>query len=111
MPRGETVSFVLGTLLGLLPASMFKYGDSWQHHYVLGDKLNWGGNDVGEPGHKLVVVVGYETMSSMRPSVRWDLRLPRRAAVRRGRAMKPSDAVGSVKRRRRLSTRVLRDQM
>jgi hypothetical protein len=37
----------------------FKYGDTWQHHYAVGDRLDWGGNDVGEPGHKLVVVVGY----------------------------------------------------
>jgi hypothetical protein len=37
----------------------FKYGDSWQHHYVVGDKLDWGGNDIGEPGHKVVVVAGY----------------------------------------------------
>src|SRR5438093_10137976 len=37
----------------------FKYGDVWQHRYVLGDKLEWGGNDVGEAGHRLVIVVGY----------------------------------------------------
>lgn len=36
----------------------FKYGDTWQHRYAIGDKLDWGGNDIGEPGHK-IVVVGY----------------------------------------------------
>jgi hypothetical protein len=37
----------------------FKYGDSWQHHFAVGDHLTWGGNDVGEPGHELVVAAGY----------------------------------------------------
>lgn len=37
----------------------FKYGDTWQHRYSVGGRLQWGGNDIGEPGHKLVVVVGY----------------------------------------------------
>lgn len=37
----------------------FKYGDSWQHQYSVGDRIKWGGNDIGEPGHLLVVVLGY----------------------------------------------------
>jgi hypothetical protein len=37
----------------------FKYGDTWQHRYEIGDHIRWGGNDVGEPGHKVVVVEGY----------------------------------------------------
>ena len=37
----------------------FKYGDTWQHCFVVGDRIDWGGNDIGEPGHKLVVVLGY----------------------------------------------------
>ena len=36
----------------------FKYGDSWQVEYQLGDKIRWGGNDVGEPGHRRGVVDG-----------------------------------------------------
>jgi hypothetical protein len=36
----------------------FKYGDTWQHQYRLGEALKWGGNDVGEPGHRRVVVDG-----------------------------------------------------
>ena len=37
----------------------FKYGDTWQHRFAVGDRLTWGGNDVGEPGHKVVVVLGH----------------------------------------------------
>jgi DNA-directed RNA polymerase subunit RPC12/RpoP len=36
----------------------FKYGDTWQHRYAVGDRLKWGGNDIGERGHKAVVVIG-----------------------------------------------------
>lgn len=36
----------------------FKYGDTWQHQFAVGDRIAWGGNDIGEPGHKLVVVLG-----------------------------------------------------
>lgn len=36
----------------------FKFGDTWQHEYVPGDKLRWGGNDVGPPGQTHVVVDG-----------------------------------------------------
>ena len=36
----------------------FKYGDTWQHRYQLGDNFRWGVNDVGEPGHSVVVVEG-----------------------------------------------------
>lgn len=36
----------------------FKYGDTWQHSYRLGDALRWGGNDIGKPGHKEVRVHG-----------------------------------------------------
>jgi hypothetical protein len=37
----------------------FKYGDTWQHRFAVGDRIDWGGNDIGESGHKLVVVLGY----------------------------------------------------
>ena len=36
----------------------FKYGDTWQHEYGLGDSLRWGGNDIGVPGKRSVVVDG-----------------------------------------------------
>ena len=36
----------------------FKFGDTSQHEYVLGDELRWGGNDVGLPGQGHVVVDG-----------------------------------------------------
>ena len=36
----------------------FKYGNTWQLRYSIGDALKWGGNDVGEPGHKKVVAEG-----------------------------------------------------
>ena len=37
----------------------FKYGDTWQYRYVIGDRIKWGGNDIGEQGHAVVVVLGY----------------------------------------------------
>lgn len=37
----------------------FHYGHKWQYTYSVGDQLKWGGNDEGEPGHRLVVVRGY----------------------------------------------------
>ncbi len=36
----------------------FKYGDTWQHDYTIGDELRWGGNDIGAPGQAHVVVDG-----------------------------------------------------
>lgn len=39
-------------------AIQFRYGDVWQYDYALGDRLRWGGNDVGEPGLAEVVVYG-----------------------------------------------------
>lgn len=36
----------------------FKYGDTWQHDYTIGDRLSWGGNDVGRP-ETLVKALGY----------------------------------------------------
>lgn len=40
-------------------AIQFKYGDVWQRTYVQGDRLVWDGNNVGEPGHKRVLLLGY----------------------------------------------------
>lgn len=37
----------------------FKYGATWHHLYAIGNKIEWGDNDIGEPGHKRVVVAGY----------------------------------------------------
>jgi hypothetical protein len=34
----------------------FKYGDTWQMEYKLGDKLRWGGNDIGTSGPRRVVL-------------------------------------------------------
>ena len=28
-------------------AIQFKYGDTWQYEYHLGDEIRWGGNDIG----------------------------------------------------------------
>jgi hypothetical protein len=36
----------------------FKYGDTWHHDYAVGDRIRWGGNDIGKPA-KLVKVLGY----------------------------------------------------
>lgn len=36
----------------------FKYGDTQQHHYRLGDTLLWGGNDIGDQAAAEVVVLG-----------------------------------------------------
>lgn len=34
----------------------FKYGNTAQLNYGVGDRLRWGGNDIGEPGRKHVVI-------------------------------------------------------
>lgn len=39
-------------------AVQFKYGDTWQYTYHIGDALRWGGNDVGQSGVRRVVVDG-----------------------------------------------------
>jgi hypothetical protein len=36
----------------------FKYGDTWQYDYAVGDRISWGGNDVGKPAG-LVMALGY----------------------------------------------------
>lgn len=36
----------------------FKYGDSWQKDYSLGEKLTWGGNDIGVANAEYVVLDG-----------------------------------------------------
>ena len=36
----------------------FKYGDTWQYDYEVGDVLKWGGNDIGVKNAKHVVVYG-----------------------------------------------------
>lgn len=36
----------------------FKYGDTWQYTYQIGDSLKWGGNSIGKPGAKQVVADG-----------------------------------------------------
>lgn len=39
-------------------AVQFKYGDTWQHKYRIGENLQWGGNDIGSPGRRQVLVAG-----------------------------------------------------
>jgi hypothetical protein len=34
----------------------FKYGNTWQYQYQLGEELRWGGNEVGKKGKKKVVI-------------------------------------------------------
>ncbi len=34
----------------------FGWGDTWLHEYDVGDTLRWGGNDIGDPGMRRVVV-------------------------------------------------------
>lgn len=36
----------------------FKFGDTWQLEYMIGDKIKWGGNDNGRPGFIRVKVYG-----------------------------------------------------
>lgn len=36
----------------------FKFGDTWQYVYKIGDKIKWGGNDIGKPGMRNVKVYG-----------------------------------------------------
>jgi hypothetical protein len=36
----------------------FKYGDTWQHAYRVGDRIRWGGNDYGTPSVGRVEVAG-----------------------------------------------------
>jgi hypothetical protein len=36
-------------------AVQFKYGDTWQIEYRIGDRLRWGGNDKGVRARKVVV--------------------------------------------------------
>lgn len=36
----------------------FKFGDTWQFEYNIGDKIKWGGNDIGKPGITEVKVYG-----------------------------------------------------
>ncbi|SEW45505.1 hypothetical protein [Chitinophaga arvensicola] len=36
----------------------FKFGDTWQFEYVMGDTITWGGNDIGSAGLKHVKAYG-----------------------------------------------------
>jgi hypothetical protein len=37
----------------------FRFADTWQRSYAIGDQLTWGGNEVGEPGLPAVTVGAY----------------------------------------------------
>ncbi|HTX78521.1 MAG TPA: hypothetical protein VMC62_02585 [Longilinea sp.] len=39
-------------------AVQFKYGEVWQHEYVLGDRIIWGKGNIGNQEYKKVVVDG-----------------------------------------------------
>jgi hypothetical protein len=43
---------------GIRRRVQFKYGDTRQHDYVIGDRIKWGGNDIGKPA-RLVTALGY----------------------------------------------------
>lgn len=36
----------------------FKFGDTWQNVYSIGEKIKWGGADIGQPGNNKVKVYG-----------------------------------------------------
>ena len=36
----------------------FRYGNTWQIEYRIGDKLEWGGNQIGNPNEKKVKAYG-----------------------------------------------------
>lgn len=36
----------------------FKYGNTWQLIYKLGDLITWGGNDIGNPNYDRIKVYG-----------------------------------------------------
>jgi hypothetical protein len=37
----------------------FRYGDTWQHHFKIGDQVPWGGNDVGNADANHVKVLAH----------------------------------------------------
>ncbi|CAM3962012.1 hypothetical protein MUGA111182_19500 [Mucilaginibacter galii] len=41
----------------------FKYGDTWQYIFEIGDELRWGGNDIGNSTIKNVIVYGITSMN------------------------------------------------
>jgi hypothetical protein len=47
----------------------FKYGDTWQYEYGIGDELRWGGNDIGRQDAKRVVVDGSRESDPPLPGV------------------------------------------
>lgn len=55
----------------------FKFGATWQYTYRIGDRLRWGRNDIGETGHKRVVVdaISESPCSSCDYSEEWRLYL------------------------------------
>jgi len=36
----------------------FKYGNTWQLNYRIGDKITWGGNDIGSPNARRIRIEG-----------------------------------------------------
>lgn len=42
----------------------FKFGDTWQLEYRIGDHIKWGGNNIGEPNLPKVIVYGIAESST-----------------------------------------------
>jgi hypothetical protein len=34
----------------------YKYGETWQYDYAVGDRIRWGGNDYGKPARRAVAL-------------------------------------------------------
>ena len=75
MPEEETCP-TCGS--GITRMIQFKYGDVWQHDYKLGDRIIWDKNNVGEPGHKSVIVSAHPEACPVcgdLPDVRFEISL------------------------------------
>jgi hypothetical protein len=55
----------------------FKYGDTWQHVYSIGDRLKWGGNDIGvsNAAHVVVEAVGGPCPHCAADNLEFDIRV------------------------------------
>jgi hypothetical protein len=85
----------------------FKYGNTWQHEYNLGDILRWGGNDVGDPKARLVIVDGVAEGACSHCGFNGDWNLY--VSVRNGRLEQVETADGSIDFARLGSTYVIQE--
>ena len=77
MPEQETCPNC-GSLI--VRAVQFAYGDVWQRDYELGDTVEWDGNNIGEAGHREVLVSGHPEgcpVCGFIPAVRYEITLRR----------------------------------